>query len=454
VTSQIKDPQSRPKLLLVDDEQAIQSMLKALLEREGYDVTTANNGKMARDLVGLEDFNVVISDIHMPDADGIELLKYISGSNPKLPVILMTGFTKIIETKAAFALGAKAFLAKPFNRDELRKALADALGEAESKAPSEPLEEIEAEGYCRIAIEQFISGKTIKFEIFVRLSDAKYIKVAHTGEDIDLERIRAFKGKGVEFLYIKKSDFAEYVSRAAQNSQSVPREKKLEIAKHASAVIMENLFVNGVNADGFYQAKETTETTLALLSDSKETFDLITKLSANGDPIYSHSLGVSLFSTMLAKQVGWDSPATLFKISTAGLFHDIGLKEIDRMIVDKPRSELSLQEIKELETHPAKAVKILGSIPAISGEILQAILQHHESLNGLGYPSKLPRSKIIPLARLISVADEFCELAIAGPNSPGLSGPEAVERLTLMLEGALDSQFLKALKVIVGAAAV
>jgi len=224
----------------------------------------------------------------------------------------------------------------------------------------------------------------------------------------------------------------------------------MELAKHASAVMMENLIVNGVNKESMLQAKEVTENTIALLSESPESFNLLELLRVSGDPLYTHSLGVSLYCAMLAKQVGWDSPATLFKISTAGIFHDIGMKEIDKGIIEKHRSALTIEEIKRLETHPARAAAILGSVPSISDEVLQAILQHHESLDGRGYPSKLARSKIIPMARLLAVADEFCELAIASVNSPGLSAKAAIDRLCLVQAEVLDGQFLNALKAVMG----
>jgi response regulator RpfG family c-di-GMP phosphodiesterase len=443
----------QPKILLVDDEEAIQKILKSVLEKEGFEVLTANNGRTALNMVGLEDFVAVISDINMPGSDGVELLKGIRSTNSQLPVILMTGFTNIIEAKAAFEIGANGFLAKPFRRDELMSVLTQAR---EAKAPQEVVISEPLQDFCRIGIDQFISGKTIKFEIFIRLSEGKYLKVAHTGEDIDLARIRAYKSKGVDFLYIRKHDFAEYVgfslnlSRAVKNNQAISREKKIEIAKHTNAVILENVFVNGINRESFDHAKEITENTVSLLSESPESFDILASLRATGDTLYAHSLGVSLYSTILAKRVGWNMPTTIFKISLAGLFHDVGLKEIDRDVVEKKVTDLTVEEVKRLETHSAGSARILGSIPSISSEILQAVLQHHESGDGRGYPSRLTKNKIIPMARLISVADEFCDLALASPNSPGISAIEAVERLSLLRTNSLDTQFLNALKSVFG----
>jgi two-component system, response regulator, stage 0 sporulation protein F len=441
-----------PKLLLVDDDKGIQNTLKIVLEMEGFEVFATNDGITALELVGVEDFKVVISDIKMPGIDGLELLKHIRKVNSKLPVILMTGFSKIAETKQAFELGARAFLAKPFKREELVSVLRSACDLSGAK---ELLEEADSsEDYCRIDIDQFISGKTLNFEIFMQLSKTKYIKVAQKGEDITLSRVRAFRNKGVVSLYIRKHDFGTYVgfnlSQIPVKKRKLSREEKLQVIRNANSVIFEKLYLEGIGRECFQHAKEITETTIALLIESSDGFDLLNTLHASRDHFFTHSLGVSLYSTLIAKQIGWTSPVTLFKISTAGLFHDIGMMNINQAIDDKHRSTLSKGELSELESHPARAEEILRGIPALSTEILQAVLQHHESCNGHGYPAKLRRAKINPMARLISVADEFCEMAIAGKNFSGFSPREAMARLTSLHSDALDPQFMNALKTVMG----
>ncbi len=438
-------------VLIVDDEEFMRKTLKALLEKNGFSVQEADSATTAQHLVGIDDFQVVISDINMPGSQnaGIQLLQFIKQHHPLIPVILMTGFSQAVETQEAYSLGAKGFLAKPFKRDELLAAIRSAC---RLENPSEAKVEAEApQQYCRVAIDQFISGKKISFEIFIRLSEGKFTKLAHEGENLALERIKAFQARGVDFLYIKAEDFAKYVgfnltlSRAGVKSNSISREQKAGLLKHASEVILEDLFLNGVNEDSFNNAKEMTENTLTLLASAPDCLELIASLDSHGDPLYAHCLAVSLYSGVIAKQIGWTSPSTLFNVSTAGLFHDIGLKAIDRKIVDKPKSTLTFDEIKLLETHPARGVEILGSLPSIRSDILQIVLQHHETCSGLGYPAKLPKVKINPVARLIAVADVFCELALTHEGVKGLPPDEAIHRMNLLQVGALDQEYVQAL---------
>ena len=439
------------KVLVVDDEEGFRNVLKSVLENEGHVVRTAKNGKVAQEHIALEEFGLVISDIRMPECDGLTLLKTLETDYPAVPVVLMTGFSKIIETKDAYNRGAKAFLTKPFKREELLKAIEVARATASGLEVGGDLDLSLDTDFCRVSVSEFISGKSMNFEIYIRLGPNKFTMIAHQGEDLDLVRIRALKAKGVDFLYIKKEDFAKHVGfnlslmKTANKNSAMSREKKLQIARTANAVIMENIFVTGVSIEKFNDAKDVTESTLTILTESTEALNILAALQAAGDPLYTHSLGVSLFSVLIAKQIGWSAPSVLFKIATAGLFHDIGMKEIDPLVCAKSRAELTMEEVKLLETHSAKSAEILSSIPAISSDILQVIVQHHESIDGHGYPGRLQKGRINPVAKLLSVADEFCELAIKTSRWPGMPGLEALTRLKMVNGASLDPQFLKAL---------
>src|SRR4051812_44175609 len=110
------------KFLIVDDDEFFRESVKGVLEDALHEVTEAPNGKIARDILGTCKFDIVISDLQMPFLSGVELLEW-TNKNCKVPFILMTGFSNLIETKAAHELGAQEFLAKPFKPDHLLAAV-------------------------------------------------------------------------------------------------------------------------------------------------------------------------------------------------------------------------------------------------------------------------------------------------------------------------------------------
>lgn len=106
-------------ILIVDDEVELRSILREELEFHGADVIEAHGGYQALQQIQTNPVDVVVSDIRMPEGDGITLLQSIRKLNPKKPsVYLVTGFSDL-KKEEAFSLGAQGILVKPFNLEEV-----------------------------------------------------------------------------------------------------------------------------------------------------------------------------------------------------------------------------------------------------------------------------------------------------------------------------------------------
>src|SRR5688500_17571193 len=107
-------------VLLVDDEAELLSVLGRALRGRGHEVEAVGDARKALDLVGSgKNYDVVVSDISMPDMDGITLLRGVRERNLDLPVVLMTGSPSIETAVRAVELGALRYLTKPFRAEEL-----------------------------------------------------------------------------------------------------------------------------------------------------------------------------------------------------------------------------------------------------------------------------------------------------------------------------------------------
>jgi two-component system, NtrC family, response regulator PilR len=107
-------------ILIVDDEQSYRQLLSLVFEGDGHTIRTASNGREALELLQHEPADVVISDVRMPDMDGIEMLSSLRETQPDLGVVLMTAFASVETAREAFKLGADDFIQKPFDVEELK----------------------------------------------------------------------------------------------------------------------------------------------------------------------------------------------------------------------------------------------------------------------------------------------------------------------------------------------
>src|SRR3954466_7692227 len=106
-------------ILVVDDDDFFRKAVKLILEKYRYAVAEAPNGRVAKDILSAGKFDLVISDIRMPHFTGVELLEWTQAHKKEVPLVLVTGFANLMETKQAADLGAKAFLTKPFKDADL-----------------------------------------------------------------------------------------------------------------------------------------------------------------------------------------------------------------------------------------------------------------------------------------------------------------------------------------------
>jgi DNA-binding response OmpR family regulator len=107
------------KILIIDDESSLRETLGRILQRAGYAVQAAADGQQALDLVHHQAFNLAYLDLHLPGMDGIQILKEIRKLQPKLPVIMLTGFGTLQSAVEALRLGATDYLLKPFDPEVL-----------------------------------------------------------------------------------------------------------------------------------------------------------------------------------------------------------------------------------------------------------------------------------------------------------------------------------------------
>src|SRR5438552_11857007 len=116
------------KILVADDEQNLRRVLVALLRREGHDVVQAASGVEAIDR--LADVDVVITDLRMPGADGMEVLRTASKHHPQVPVIMITAYGSVGQAVEAIKAGAFDYIEKPFEADSIRIIVEKAIGQA------------------------------------------------------------------------------------------------------------------------------------------------------------------------------------------------------------------------------------------------------------------------------------------------------------------------------------
>ncbi len=120
-------------ILVVDDEESTRTGLSKILDKSGYKVLTAKDGVDALEKLKEDPCDLVITDMKMPQMDGIKLLKEIKQTNPKVGVIIVTAYGEVDSYLEAMNLGAFEYLNKPIKVDELKRVITKTLAQTTSK---------------------------------------------------------------------------------------------------------------------------------------------------------------------------------------------------------------------------------------------------------------------------------------------------------------------------------
>jgi HD-GYP domain-containing protein (c-di-GMP phosphodiesterase class II) len=204
------------------------------------------------------------------------------------------------------------------------------------------------------------------------------------------------------------------------------------------------------DADLFLKLANQAATVLEiadLYSEANELFfdvvKALTKAIDAKDPYTEgHSQRVCEFSVEIARQMDL-SPEVVHCIRLGSLLHDVGKIGVPDYILTKP-GHLSEQEFALIKLHPAIGAKIMSQVRLLHSE-LPALAEHHERLDGNGYPKGLKGDEISQAGRIVAVADVFDALTSDRPYRQALTAEEAFDYLTRGIDSAFDHQCVEAL---------
>jgi len=399
--------------LVVEDDETFRHTVCELLTALGFQVREAENGLIAKTIFELNPdlFDLILSDIRMPAMDGIALLKFVRLTNQTCKFVVMTGFSEIIETKEAYELGANEFLAKPFRLEAFRTVIKNCFS---PKPPvTDPVEEVPS--LCQIPVEEFITSSRLVVDLYVHLGGTKYVKIANKNDVIPIERLKSYQKKKVDYFFVRPEDLRTMVGLnlkikdglAAESK--VTKEARVRLLKNTAKLITQNFYYNPVEKSSVSAAAQVIDNTLRVVAEDQVLTSLLDFLQVDGGQLYGHSVGVAMYSIMIARKMGLSSQGVQVRLAMGGLLHDIGKKELPPTLLAKSRVEMTAHDCQEYESHCQRGKEILSSVPGLPDDVVQIAAHHHENNVGTGFPYRLRSERIHPLAKIVSVADCFLQ---------------------------------------------
>lgn len=411
------------KVLLAENENEVREVIVFLLESLFHaQVTEAVSGNQAiAHLQKNADFDVVISDYNMPDGSGGDLFKFLLKNKISIPFVLCSSDGP--DAHPEF-LGQKlaGFAKKPFVNEALTLILRGLAAPA-AAAPKEPA--LPLPGFCRIRLSSLLRMSALACDIYLRLSQEKYVKVAHTGDLFEQEDFDRYRKKGLEYLYLPRESadfFLEKLTReilALRNVQArPPSADSVQLPEKALAIVHELSLDLGFTPEVQALAKANVALALTTIQADQRLGDLLQTLVLNKDSyISAHSIALAHVACGIAAQMQWHTGSTLYKLALASFLHDITLRhqELAQLRtsreLERSGTKFSQDEHLSFLKHAEEASQLAAQLTDVPPDVDAIILQHHEMPDGSGFPHHLGHTRIFPLSAVFIVAHDIVTAA-------------------------------------------
>lgn len=454
--SQQQPPPPRAEILVVDDVRANLAVLSGVLLQHEYKVYPALSGRLALNALETLRPDLILLDIKMPEMDGFAVARAIKAdpTHRDIPIIFISALDAPQDKVEAFNAGGVDYINKPFAEEEV---LARVRTHVELYRTKRALacshDRLEQEVVARTAALQNSERRLRQAQQMARLGNWELDRASHefTWSE-EIFRMFGLDPQGPALSYEQllaqvHPDDRQRVDRVYTSipDQLLPYDMVHRIVRPGDGEIR---FVN-LHTDqpappdnppttAFGTLQDVTELVQAqqdaLLYHQKfhdslaQTIEAVSATLEKRDPYTAgHQRRVALLATAIATEMGLDSN-TVEGVRLGANIHDIGKIHIPAEILNRP-GRLPDLEFDIVKTHSSHGYEILKNV-AFPWPVAEMIHQHHERLNGEGYPNGLQGDQIIIEARIIAVADVVEAMASDRPYRPAMGIARALQTVT------------------------
>ena len=390
-------------------------------------LTFASSLKQALQLLHTDaaHISIVFVSTSVPPKNGLEIVREIQALRPSLPIILMDHYDyPRVGPEQAEGMGCLALVLKPKNVHDMIKPLLSRLAAQNSwndVAPTTDKKDVtldvSEQEYLAVPMSDFVFSPKSFFNIYIRLSQGKFVKVLNAGDLVEPIFIAKYIEKGVLTLYIREEEHQRYINlcdkllEESLRKSSVPLDEKTGKVLHLGENVKQSLYQSGLTAERLHFADNFLQHSAQLAKVMKREE---TKISDMIDGLLNrdHVTVVVMLAGLLAQHLGFESKKAVQMVGMSALFHDIGLYDLLPDLTHESPEELSPEQKKLWDKHPERGVEILRAMGGFDEIVYQSVSQHH--LRKRGDVGRKTARQITMVSELIGVADDFQNLVLTG----------------------------------------
>lgn len=306
--------------------------------------------------------------------------------------------------------------------------------------------------YYIIACDSLRPDTPLTFNVFERVKTAggdKFILCIPKNSLFTADHRKRFTDNNIKDAAVLQKELAQYRLylethlSAIVGDHKIERVEKARILYDAAQMCIANVFNQPNLPKPLKSAAQVVSNITSFLLGGRHAFMNLFRQNIQGYYIYGHSAKVCIYSVALARKIGVSNARKLLEIGIGAFLHDVGMRELPSELFLKPTG-LTQAEWGLVKRHPHLGSHILNTTKLQSVNVITVIRQHHEKLDGSGYPWGLKKTDIHPYARLACIADVFDALTSPRPYRPTTASSfDALREMRYEMGDLLDQELLE-----------
>ncbi len=415
--------------LLCGVEKPVDKRIRAICDKVTFKtIETSDQFADELDKLSAEEISLICCGPAIADLAPIEMAQSLKSSLQGCPLMFIASEKYGADDKTLFKNGFDKSFFLPLDGELLDKSLikiqAELLGEDQASFLSVPLDELK-------------EGAAIDFDVMVLLPlNKKYVRIFKKGTVVRPEVIAKLKSQSNNVVFIKVNEEAQFrnyikLKSLANSNGETCFDRKERMHSQVRGIFHSLIAPDAGSFDGGKALLSDAQNIVSQLVKTDSISNVLESMfkqtgQALGD-FYDQSLRVSTYASMFSLIIKEGMPEDL---AVAGLFYHVGLAKCPEEIVKKQLSELTNEERAIFYRHPEDSVSMAKEKKIILvPEAINAILHHHEKLDGTGYPKQLRGGKLCRDSILLALADEFDALTSISSGRQKLSAEQALIEL-------------------------
>ena len=427
-----------PQVLLVEDEDDLREIICFAVESQlDVQAIEASSGNRAIEILkGEPDVAMVISDMRMRDGDGTAVFQYLQEKHPEIPFLACTADSPELhrEVSGPPLIG---YLQKPFQMRALIDHIRNVVGEHQKAQGQE-------RKYCRIRSSLVLKADLMACNLYIKLSDTKFVKLLSSGEALTDDDVQRFEQKSVDFFYIPAEEAPQLLERLTRD---VRRFGKLIARIPISASVQDLIVIERSTLEVIHELGQTmgfteelseltwasVDLALQAISRTPSIRDIFqTRMCKKGSYITGHSVILAHLACGIAHLIpDLDTEESRNALTLAAFLHDLALEDESlaraRVISDLQRLSLSSQPsiVSRVREHPIQAAEYARRISGANSKVAGLIEQHHERPDGTGFPKGLSAAELPALGVVFNLAEDLVD-GVMCPDENSIETPNAL----------------------------